>query len=152
MKSLSRVQLFSTPWTVAYQASASMGFSRQEYWSGLPFPSPGADVLTSEPPPYDPSIPLLGIYPEETKIEKDTHIALFIAALFTIARTWEQPRYPLTDEWIKKLWYTYTTEYYSAIKQGAFESVLMRWMNLEPIIQTEVSQKKKDKYRILMHI
>ena len=111
VKSLSRVQLFSTPWTVAYQASASMGFSRQEYWSGLPFPSPGADVLTSEPPPYDPSIPLLGIYPEETKIEKDTHIALFIAALFTIARTWEQPRYPLTDEWIKKLWYTYKMEY-----------------------------------------
>ena len=103
-------------------------------------------------PPNDQSIPLLGIYPEETKIEKDTHIALFIAALFTIARTWEQPRYPLTDEWIKKLWYTYTTEYYSAIKRGAFESVLMRWMNLEPIIHTEVSQKKKDKYRILMHI
>ena len=152
VKSLSRVQLFATPWTVAYLASASMGFSRQEYWSGLPFPSPGADVLTSEPPPYDPSIPLLGIYPEETKIEKDTHIALFIAALFTIARTWEQPRYPLTDKWIKKLWYTYTTEYYSAIKRGAFESVLMRWMNLEPIIQSEVSQKKKDKYRILMHI
>ena len=130
VKSLSRVQLFSTPWTVAYQASASMGFSRQEYWSGLPFPSPGADVLTSEPPPYDPSIPLLGIYPEETKIEKDTHIALFIAALFTIARTWEQPRYPLTDEWIKKLRYIYPMEYYSAIKKNTFESVLMKWMKL----------------------
>ena len=87
-------------------------------------------------PPYDPAIPLLGIYPEETKIEKDT---LFIAALFTIARTWKQPRCPSTDEWIKKRWYIYTTEYYSAIKRNAFELVLMRWMNLEPVIQSEVS-------------
>ena len=152
MKSLSSVQPFVTTWTVAYQASASMGFSRQEYWSGLPFPSPGADVLTSEPPPYDPSIPLLGIYPEETKIEKETCTPLFTAALFTIARTRKQFRRPSTDEWLKKLGYIYTMEYYSAIKRGAFESVLMRWMNLEPIIHTEVSQKKKDKYRILMHI
>ena len=90
-------------------------------------------------PPYDPAIPLLGIYPEETKIEKDTCIPLFIEALFTIARTWKKPRCPSTDEWIKKLWYTYTMEYYSAIKRNAFESVLMRWMNLEPIIQSEVS-------------
>ena len=67
-------------------------------------------------PPHDPAIPLLGIYPEETKIEKDTCTALFIAALFTIARTQNQPRCPLTDEWIKKLWYIYTMEYYSAIK------------------------------------
>ena len=59
-------------------------------------------------PPYDPAIPLLGIFPEETKIEKDTRIPLFIAALFTIARTWKQPRCPLTDEWIENLWYTYT--------------------------------------------
>ena len=66
--------------------------------------------------PYDPAIPLLGIYPEETKIEKDTCIPLFIAALFTIARTWKQPRCPSTDEWIMKLWYIYTMEYYSAIK------------------------------------
>ena len=77
---------------------------------------------------------------------------MFIAALFTIARTWKQPRCPSTDEWIKKLWYIYTIEYYLAIKRNVFESVLMRWMNLEPIIQSEVSQKKKDKYRILMHI
>ena len=103
-------------------------------------------------PPYDPAIPLLGIYSEETKIEKDTCIPLFIVALFTIARTWKQPRCPSTDEWIKKLWYIYTMEYYSAIKKNTFESVLMRWMNLEPIIQSEVSQKEKDKYRILMHI
>ena len=97
--------------------------------------------------PYDP-----GIYPEETKIERDTCIPLFIAALFTIARTWKQPGCPSTDEWIKKLWYIYTIEYYSAIKRKAFASVLMRWMNVEPIIQSEVSQKEKDKYHILTHI
>ena len=103
-------------------------------------------------PPYDPAIPLLGIYPEETRVEKDSCIPLFISALFTITTTWKQPRCPLTYEWIKKLWYIYTMEYYSAIKRDAFESVLMRWMNLEPITQSEVSQKEKDKYRILMHI
>ena len=103
--------------------------------------------------PYDPAIPLLGIYPQESKIERHTCIPLFIAALFTIARTWKQPRCPSTHVWIKKLWvYTYTMEYYSAIKRNTFESVLMRWMNLEPIIQSEVSQKEKDKYCILMHI
>ena len=96
--------------------------------------------------------PLLGIYPEETKIEKDKCIPMFIAALFTIARTWKQPRRPLTDEWIKKLCYIYTMEYYSAIKRNTFESVIMRWMNLEPIIQSEVSHKEKDKYCILTHI
>ena len=103
-------------------------------------------------PPYDPTIPLLGIYPEETKTEKDTGIPLFIAALFTIARTRKQPRCPSTNEWIKKLWYIYTMEYYSALKRNIFESVLMMWMNLEHIIQSEVSQKKKDKYHILMHM
>ena len=76
---------------------------------------------------------------------------MFIAALFTIARTWKQPRCPSTDEWIKKL-YTYTMEYYSAIKKNKFESVLMRWMNIEPIILSEVSQKVKDKYHILTHL
>ena len=81
--------------------------------------------------PYDPAIPLLGIYPEETRFEKDTCIPLFIAALFTIVRTWKQPRCPSTDEWIKKLWYIHTMEYYSAIERNPFESVLMRWMNLE---------------------
>ena len=88
----------------------------------------------------------LGIYLEVTKIEKGTYIPLFIAALFTIARC------PSTDEWIKKLWYIYTMEYYSAIKRNAFESVLMRWMNLEPIIQSEVSQKEKDKYHYKAYI
>ena len=77
-------------------------------------------------PLYDPATPLLGIFPEEIKIEKDTCIPLFIAALFTIASTWKQPRYPSTDEWIKKLWYIYTMEYYSAIKKNAFVLVLMR--------------------------
>ena len=77
---------------------------------------------------------------------------MFIAALLTISRTWKQPRCPSTDEWIKKLWYIYTMEYYSAIKRNTSESVLMRWTNLEPIIQSEVSQKEKDKYHILMHI
>ena len=76
---------------------------------------------------------------------------MFFAALFTVARTGKQPRCPLTDEWIKKLWYIYTMEYYSAIKRNTFESVLMRWMKLEPIIQNEVSQKEKDKYHSLTH-
>ena len=102
--------------------------------------------------PYDPAIPILGIYPEETKIEKDTCTPLFTAALFTTARTWKQPRCPLTDEWLRKLWYIYTMEYDSAIKKNAFESVLMRWMKLEPIIQSEVSQKEKHQYSILTHI
>ena len=77
---------------------------------------------------------------------------MFIAALFTIARLWKQPRCPPTDEWIKKLWYIYTMECYSAIKRNTFESVLIRQMKLESIIQSEVSQKEKDKYCILMHI
>ena len=103
-------------------------------------------------PPYDPAIPLLGIYPEETKIERDTCIPLVIAALFTIARTWSPPGCPSVDEWIKKLWHIYTGEYYSAIRRNTFESVLTRWMNLEPITQSKVSQKGKDKYRILTRI
>ena len=100
-------------------------------------------------PPYDPAIPLLDTYPKETKIERDTRISLFIASLFTISRTWKQPRCPLTDEWVKKLWCIYTMEFYSAIKRNTFESVLMRWMNLEPIMQSEVSQKVKNKHCIL---
>ena len=76
---------------------------------------------------------------------------MLIAALFIIARTWKQPRCPAVDEWIR-VWYIYTKEYYSAIKNNTFESVLMRWMKLEPIIQSEVSQKDKDHYSILTHI
>ena len=77
---------------------------------------------------------------------------MFIAALFIIARTWKQPRYPSANEWIRKLLYIYTMEYYSAIKKNAYESVLMRWMKLEPIRQSEVSQKEKHTYSISMHI
>ena len=86
--------------------------------------------------PYDPAIPLLGIHTEETKSERDMRIPMFIAALFIIARAWKQPRCPSASEWIKKLWYVYTMEYYSAIKNNVFESVLMRWMKLEPITQS----------------
>ena len=96
--------------------------------------------------PYEPTISLLGIYPEETIIEKDRCIPVVIIALFTIARKWKQPRCPLTDEWIKKLWYIYTMDYYSSITRNTFESVLMRYMNLEPVIQSEVSQKKNIVY------
>ena len=103
-------------------------------------------------PPYDTAIPLLGIHSEETKILKDTCIPLFTAALFTIAKTWKQPKCPLTDKRIKKQWYIYIMEYYSATKRNAFESILMRWMNLEPIIQSDESQKEKDKYCILMYL
>ena len=102
--------------------------------------------------PYDPAIPLLGIHTEETRIERDTCTPMFIAALFIIARAWTQPRCPSTDEWIRKLWYIYTIEYYSAIKKNTFESVLMRWMKLEPIIQSEVSQKEKHQYSMLTRI
>ena len=91
-------------------------------------------------------------YTEETRIERDTCIPMFIAAPFTIARTWKQPRCPSADERIRKLWYIYTVKYYSAIKKNIFESVLMRWMKLEPIIQSEVSQKETHQYSILTHI
>ena len=77
---------------------------------------------------------------------------MFITALFIIARTWKQPRCPSADERIRKLWYIYAKKYYSAIEKNTFESVLMRWMKLEPIIQSEVSQKEKHQYSILMHI
>ena len=92
---------------------------------------------------YNPVIPLLGIHTKETRVEIDICTPMFITALFTIARTWKKPSCPLADKWIRKLWYIYTMEYYSAIKNNAFESVLMRWMKLEPIIQSEVSQKEK---------
>ena len=89
-------------------------------------------------------MPILGIHTVETRIERDTCILMFITALFTIARTWKQPRCPSADKWIRKPWYIYTMEYYSAIKKNTFVSVLMRWMKLEPIIQRKVSQKEKN--------
>ena len=102
--------------------------------------------------PYDPAIPLLGIHTEETRIERDMCTPMFIRALFIIAKTWKQPRCPLADEWVRKLWYIYTMEYYSVIKKNTFESVLLRWMKLEPIMPSEVSQKEKHQYSILMHL
>ena len=101
--------------------------------------------------PYDPEILLLGIYTEETRIERDTYPNVHCSTIYN-ARTWKQPRCPLADEWIKKLWYIYTMEYYSAIKKNAFESVLKKWTKLEPIVQSEVSQKVKHQFSIIMHI
>ena len=102
--------------------------------------------------PYDPAIPLLGIHTEETRTERGTCTPVFITALFIMAGTWKQLRCPSADEWKRKLWYIYTMEYYSAVKKNSFESFLMRWMKLEPIIQSEVSQKEKHRYSILTHI
>ena len=101
--------------------------------------------------PYDTVILLLGIYPEKTIIQKDTDTPTFIAALFT-ARTWTQPKCPSTEEWIKKMWYIYTTEYYSAIKRNEMKVFVMRWMDLQTVLESEVSQKEKNKYCILMHV
>ena len=84
--------------------------------------------------PYDLAIPLPGIHTKETKSERDTCSPMFIIALCIIARTWKQPGCPPADKWIRKLWYIYTMEYYSAIKKNSFESVLIGWMKLEPII------------------
>ena len=89
---------------------------------------------------------------KKTRRERDTCTPMFIAALFIIAKTWKQPRCPSADEWIRKLWYIYTMEYYSAVKKNTFESILMKWMKLEPIIQSEVSQKEKHQYSLLTHI
>ena len=102
--------------------------------------------------PHDPAIPLLGIYPEKIVIQKDTCTPMFTAALFTVARSWKQPKCPLTDEWIKKMWYIYTMEYYSAIKRNEIGSFIKTWMDLETVIQSEVSLKERNKYRILTHI
>ena len=102
--------------------------------------------------PYGPGIPLLGMYPEKTIIQKESFTTMFIAALFTIARSWKQPKCPSTDRWIKKMWYIHTMEYYSAIKRNKTESFLETWMDLESVIQSEVSQKEKNKYRILTHV
>ena len=90
--------------------------------------------------PYDPAIPLLGIYPEKTIIQKETCTTMFTAALFTTARTRNQPKCPSTDEWIKKMWHIYTREYYSAVKRNEIELFVMRWMDLESVIQSEVSK------------
>ena len=102
--------------------------------------------------PYDRAIPLRGIYPEKTIIEKDTCTLMFIEALITIARSWKQPKCPSTDGWIKKMWYIYAMEYYSAMKRNEIGSFVEKWMDLDTVIQREVSQKEKNKYRTLTHI
>ena len=96
--------------------------------------------------PHDPEIPLLGIYLAKTFLEKDMCTLMSIAALFTIAKTWNQPKCPLTDDWIRKMWYIYTMEYYSAIKKNQIIPFAATWMELETLILSEVSQKEKDKY------
>ena len=99
--------------------------------------------------PYDPAIPLLGIYLEKIIIQKDTCTPMFIAALFTIARTWKQPKCPSTEEWIKKMWYIYTAEYYSAIKKNKIMPFAATQKDLEIVILSEVSQTQKDKYHMI---
>ena len=107
-------------------------------------------ILTIELP-YDPAIPVLGIYPEKTIIQKVSCATMFIVVLFTIARTWKQPKCPSTDEWIKKIWHIYTMEYYSAIKRNKIELFVVRWMDLESLMQSEVSQKEENKYCMLTY-
>ena len=92
--------------------------------------------------PYDPAIPFLGIYLEKTQIQKDTCTQVFTEALFTIAKTWKQPKCPLTEEWIKYMWYVYTMEYYSAITKNKIMPFATTWMDLEIIMLSEVSQRK----------
>ena len=89
---------------------------------------------------------------KKTIIQKESCTTLFTAALFTTARTWKQPKCPSTDEWIKKMWHIYTMEYYSAIKRNEIELFVMRWLDLECVIQSELSQKEKNKYQMLTHI
>ena len=102
--------------------------------------------------PYDLAILLLDIYPEKTIIQKESCTIMFFAALFTVARTWKQPKCPSTDEWIKKMWHIHTMEYYSAIKRNEIVLFVVRWMGLESVIQSEVSQKEKNKYHMLTHV
>jgi len=98
--------------------------------------------------PYDPAIPLLGIYPDKTFLQKDTCTCMFTATLFTIAKIWKQPKCPSTDDWIRNIWYIYTMEYYSAIKKNEIMPFVAIWMDLESLILSEVSQKEKDKYHM----
>jgi hypothetical protein len=93
----------------------------------------------------DPAIPLLGIYPEDVPTgNKDTCSTMFIAALFIIAKRWKEYRCPSTEEWIQKMWYIYRMEYYSAIKNNEFMKFLSKWMDLEDIILSEVTQSQKN--------
>ena len=98
--------------------------------------------------PHDPAIPFVGIDPDKTFIQKDTCTPMFIAALYTIAKTWKQPKCPLTEEWIKMMWYIYAMQYYSAIKKNKRMPFAATWMDLETFIVSEASQKEKDKYHM----
>ena len=99
--------------------------------------------------PYDRVIPSIGIYPEKNMVRKDTCTPMFIAVLFTIAKTWKQPKYPSIDEWIMKMWYIYTMEYYWAIKKNEIIPFSATWIDLEIIILSEISQTEKDKYHMV---
>ena len=99
--------------------------------------------------PFDPGIPLLGIYPEKTMTHKDTCISMFIAALFAIAKTWKQPKCPSTEEWIQKMWYIYTMEYYSAIKKKEIPAFFETWINPETITLSEVNQPIRYRHQML---
>ena len=101
---------------------------------------------------YEPAISVLGIYPEKAIIQEDTCTPMFIVTLFRTARSWNQPKCPSTDESMKKIWHIYKMEYYTAIKRNKTGSFVQKWMDLETVIQSEVSQKEKNKYRILTHI
>jgi hypothetical protein len=95
--------------------------------------------------PEDLAIPLLGIYPEDSPAyNKDTCSTMFIAAIFIKARSWKEPRYPSTEEWIQKMWYIYTMEYYSALKNNDFMKFIGKWMELENIILCEINQSQKN--------
>ena len=99
--------------------------------------------------PFDPAIPLLGTYPEKTISRKDTCTPMFIAALYTTAKTWKQSKCPLTEEWIKRMWYIYTMEYYSAIKRKEITAFAATWMDLEITMLSEVSQTVRHPHQIL---
>ena len=94
----------------------------------------------------------MGIYPEKSIIQKESCTTMFTAALFTIARTWKQPQCPSSDEWRKKMWHIYTMEYHSAIKRNEIVLFVVRWMEFESVIQSEVSQREKNQYCMLTHI
>ena len=98
--------------------------------------------------PYDPAIPLLDIYPEKNTIQTDACTPIFIAALFTIARTWKKPKCPSTEKWIKKVWYMYTMDYYLDIRKNEIMSFAATWMGLESAILSEVSQTETEKYHM----
>ena len=98
--------------------------------------------------PFDPAIPLLGVYPENTMTHKDTCTPMFIAALFSIAKTWK-PKCPSTEAWIKKMWSTYTMEYYSTIKKNEIPAFLATWMDPETVMLSEVSQTMRHQHQML---